>query len=204
MGRHAADRPGRPPMHADLFTPTAATAAERVARERAADAFDELVAPHRRALEAYVLRLTGGDEAAAVDVLKETFYRAAQDPARYPPRASAVRPWLVLTARTVLRDGERSAPAGHDDRPVVAPAERSPSPRPQTTIVRALEDLAESHREILLELFFQGVSLEDAAEARGVPVSSLKSSLYFAMRALRVVLDQQVAGPPAGKAAYRR
>ena len=191
MGRHAADRPGRPPMHADLFAPMPGSAAERVARERAAVAFDELVAPHRRALEAYVLRLTGGDEAAATDVLKETFYRAAQDPARYPPRASAVRPWLVLTARTVLHDGERSAPAGHDDRPVVGPAERSPSPRPQTTIVRAMEDLAASHREILLELFFEGVSLEAAAEARGVPVSTLKSSLYFAMRALRVVLDRQ-------------
>ncbi|PRY23309.1 sigma factor [Pseudosporangium ferrugineum] len=196
MGRHAADRTGRPPMHADLFAPMPGSSAERAARERAAEAFDALVAPHRRALEAYVLRRTGGDEAAAMDVLKETFYRAAQDPARYPPRASAVRPWLVLTARTVLRDGERSAPAGHDDRPVVVPAERSPSPRPETTIVRAMEDLAASHREVLVELFYRGVSLEAAAEARGVPVSDLKSSLYFAMRELRVVLDRQTGDDP--------
>jgi len=189
MGRHAADRPGRPPLHADLFAPAPGTAAAYAARERAAAAFDRLVAPHREALEAYVLRLTGGDRAAADSVLKETLYRAAQDPARYPPRASAVRPWLVLTARTVLRDGERSAPAGHDDRPVVVPAERSPSPQAGTTIVRAMDDLAASHRELLVELFYQGVSLEAAAEARGVPVATLKSRLYFAMRALRAVLD---------------
>ncbi|MGA5304743.1 sigma factor-like helix-turn-helix DNA-binding protein [Nucisporomicrobium flavum] len=196
MGRHAADRPGRPPLHADLFAPAPGTAAAYAARERAAEAFDRLVEPHRDALEAYVLRLTDGDRAAADSVLKETFYRAAQDPARYPPRASAVRPWLVLTARTVLRDGERSAPAGHDDRPVVAPAERSPSPLAETTVVGAMNDLADAHREILVELFYQGVSLESAAAARGVPVATLKSRLYFAMRALRAVLDQRTEPGP--------
>jgi RNA polymerase sigma-70 factor (ECF subfamily) len=43
------------------------------------------------------------------------------------------------------------------------------------------------------ELFYRGVSLEEAAQVRGVPVETVKSSLYFAMRALRIVLDQQVA-----------
>src|SRR3982751_961528 len=91
MGRHTADRPGRP-LHADLFVPAPDSAA----------AFDRLVAPHQEALSDYVLRLTDGDRAAAESVLKETLYRAAQDPSRYPQRTSAVRPWLVLTARTVL------------------------------------------------------------------------------------------------------
>jgi RNA polymerase sigma-70 factor (ECF subfamily) len=143
-----------------------------------------------------VLRLTEGDEAATESVLKEPSYRAAQDPARYPQRPSAVRPWLVLTARTVLRDGERLAPAGHDDRPESSRSgERStgPEPPPATTVVRAMEDLATTHRDILVELFYRGVSLEEAAQVRGVPVETIKSRLYFAMRALRVVLDQQVA-----------
>jgi RNA polymerase sigma-70 factor (ECF subfamily) len=59
-----------------------------------------------------------------------------------------------------------------------------------------MDDLATAHRDILVELFYQGVSLEDAAAARGVPVETLKSRLYFAMRSLRVVLDQQLAGRP--------
>jgi RNA polymerase sigma-70 factor (ECF subfamily) len=201
MGRHAADRPRRPlphaepsvpkpPLHADLFAPTPGSAAARAAQQRASSAFDDLVAPHREALETYVLRLTGGDEAAAESLLKETLYRAAQDPSGFPQRPSAVRPWLVLTARTILRDGEQQA--GHDDRPV----ERQPGPRAATTIVRAMDDLAAVHRDILVELFYQGVSLEDAAAARGVPVETLKSRLYFAMRTLRVVLDQQLADRP--------
>jgi RNA polymerase sigma-70 factor (ECF subfamily) len=202
MGRHAADRPGRPPLHSDLFSPTPGSAAERYALARSAAAFETLVEPHREDLAAYVRRLTGGDEVAARGVLKETYYRAAQDPARYPQRASAVRPWLVLTARTVLRDGERLAPAGHDDRPPVDVPERAP--RSATTIVAAMEDLASSHRDILVELFYRGVSLEDAATTRGVPVEELKSRLYFAMRSLRVVLDQQLADRHDPDDDYRR
>jgi RNA polymerase sigma-70 factor (ECF subfamily) len=187
MGRHAADRPapepgdahaGRTPLHADLFVPTPGTAAARVAEERANALFEGLVAPHRQALRAHVLRLTGGDQTLAESILKETYYRAARDPSRYPQTEAAVRPWLVLTARMVLRDGERPAPT---------PGARS------TTVARALDELSEVHREIMVELFYRGVSLEEAADTRGVPVETVKSQLYFAMRALRVVIDQQVA-----------
>jgi RNA polymerase sigma-70 factor (ECF subfamily) len=204
MGRHAADRPapesggtgGRQPLHADLFTLAPVSYAARMGEARAAAAFERLVQPHREALEDYVLKLTQGDEAMTEPVLKETYYRASQDPARYPHRPSAVRPWLVLTARTVLRDGERLAPAGHDDRPEPWPSgERStgPAPPPAATVVRAMDDLAATHRDIFVELFYRGISLEEAAQVRGVPVETIKSRLYFAMRALRVVLDQQVA-----------
>jgi len=200
MGRHAANRPAtdsggtpvaRSPMHADLFVPHDRMTHQN--RDTTGDLFDRLVTPHRTALRAYVLKLTEGDEAATDSVLKETFYRAAQDPSRYPQRASAVRPWLVLTARTVLRDGERLAPAGHDDRPLPHRPESVPAPRPGITVVRAMGELSDVHRDVLVELFYRGVSLEEAAEVRGVPVETVKSRLYFAMRALRVVLDQQIA-----------
>jgi RNA polymerase sigma-70 factor, ECF subfamily len=204
MGRHAADRPapgpgglgGRRPLHADLFAPERGSYAARKGEARAAAVFDRLVQPHREALEDYALKLTDGDEAMTESVLKETYYRASQDPARYPQRPSAVRPWLALTARTVLRDGDRLAPAGHDDRPESwLPGERSTGPAapPATTVVRAMAELAVTHRDILVALSYRGVSLQEAAKVRGVPVETVKSRLYFAMRALRVVLDQKVA-----------
>jgi RNA polymerase sigma-70 factor (ECF subfamily) len=198
MGRHAAKRPapeydGRHPtrslLHADLFAQR-----EPEGDEERIAVFDALVTPHYASLRVYVMRLTEGDEAAADSVLKETMYRAEQDPSRYPQRDSAVRPWLVLIARTVLRDGERHEPAGHDDRP--ESIRRRPiatGPVPPTTVIRALDELSGVHREVLVELFYRGVSLEEAARVRDSPVETVKSRLYYAMRALRAVLDRQLA-----------
>lgn len=212
MGRHAADwtAPGsqspddrdisagqRFPRHADLFVPTPGGAAARPGSERSGQAFDRLVEPHLGTLRAYILRLTEGDEAVADSILKETLYRVAREPGRYPQRPSVVRPWLLLTALDVLHDGERYAPAGHDDRPPLPHRGDehplgSPAPIPATTVVAAMEDLPAEHRELIVEMFYGGVSLESAAADRGVPVETVKSRLYYAMRALRAVLDQHV------------
>lgn len=198
MGRHAADRPapdgprvsGRPPLHADLFSPPPGATARQAGEARADAAFELLVGPHRAGLREYVLRLTEGDESLADSVVKETLYRASQDPSRYPQRSSAVRPWLVLIARTAMRDGERLAPAGHDDRPPEWRPRHAPQP---TTVVGAIDELADTHRDILVELFYRGVSLEEAARHRGLPVETVKADLYYAMRALRGVIDRQVS-----------
>jgi RNA polymerase sigma-70 factor (ECF subfamily) len=193
MGRHAADRPGpdsRSPLHADLFTPNS--------RKNDADhyaVFDSLVAPHYDSLRDYVLRLTEGDEAAAESVLKEALYRAERDPSRYPQQGYAVRPWLVLIARTVFRDGERHEPAGHDDRPPPA-RRRAGGPLPTVTVSQAMEGLALGHREVLIKLFFRGVSLDEVAQADGTSVAAVKARLDAAMEALRVALDRQIAERP--------
>jgi RNA polymerase sigma-70 factor (ECF subfamily) len=210
MGRHAADRtaPGSQdpenrgkfagegrPRHADLFAPSPGSRAARVRAEHTAQTFEQLVEPHREGLRAYILQVTQGDETLADSVLKETLYRAAQPPRRYPQSPAAVRPWLVLSALSVLHDGERHAPAGHDDRP---PTPEWPTPEPAaavpaTTVAAALRELPSQQRNLIVELFYQGASLESAAADRDVSVETLKSRLYHAMRSLRAALDQQVA-----------
>jgi len=188
MGRHATHRPapdpdgapaGRSPLHADLFVPEPGSAAALALGRRTSAVFEKLVAPHRAALQAYVLRLTDGDEAAADSVVKETLYRAAQDPGRYPQNESAVRPWLVLTARTAMRDA-----------PAVA---GRPAVRRSTTIRQALEELPDFDRDMLVELIYRGVSLEDAAAERGVAVATVRARLDFALQALREALDRRLA-----------
>jgi RNA polymerase sigma-70 factor (ECF subfamily) len=189
MGRHAADRPGpdsRSPLHADLFAPD-----DRRSRADPYAVFDALVAPHYDGLQGYVLRLTEGDEGAAESVLKETLYRAERDPSRYPQQGPAVRPWLVLIARTVFHDGERHAPAGHDDHP---PARRRPGGSlPAVTVSRALAEIAVAHRDVLVELFYRGISLDEVARADGTSVAAVKARLDSATEALRAALDRQIA-----------
>jgi RNA polymerase sigma-70 factor (ECF subfamily) len=178
--------PAGVPHHADLFSPVN----EPVDADE--ESFQRLIDQHGEALLGYVLRLTGGDEAEAESVVKETFYRAAQEPSRLVQRTSSVRPWLVLLARTAYQDGQRRAPAEAE------PVQARPQPSAETTVVRALDNLSQVHREILVELFYRGTSLEEAAHARGVSVDTVKSRLYYAMRALRIVLDQQVGDGPVG------
>jgi RNA polymerase sigma-70 factor (ECF subfamily) len=172
------------PHHADLFSP----GDEPSAADADEESFQTLIEQHREALLGYVLRLTGGDTAEAECVVKETFYRASQEPSRLVQRTSSVRPWLVLLARTAYQDGQRRAPATPEPRPDEPSAVQA-----GTTVVRAMDNLSRVHREILVELFYRGTSLEEAAQARGVGVDTVKSRLYYAMRALRIVLDQQVA-----------
>ncbi|BEL08190.1 sigma-70 family RNA polymerase sigma factor [Actinoplanes sichuanensis] len=141
------------------------------ASNRAAEEFERMVAPHLPALHAYVLRHTGGDESTTDRVLEEILFRAAQE----PRRALGVRPWLLLTARNVLRGGDRRAQV------------------PATTVVAAMRELSPEDRDLIVQTFYGGASLEDLAADRRVPIARVKSDLFFAMRAVREVLDQQVA-----------
>jgi RNA polymerase sigma-70 factor (ECF subfamily) len=53
-------------------------------------------------------------------------------------------------------------------------------------------ELSGTHRDVVVDLFYRGVSLEDTADELGVPVDVVESRLYHAMRAPRAVLDQQI------------
>jgi RNA polymerase sigma-70 factor (ECF subfamily) len=176
--------PAGVPHHADLFSP----GDEPSAADADEESFETLIEQHREALLGYVLRLTGGDAAEAECVVKETFYRASQEPSRLVQRTSSVRPWLVLLARTAFQDGHRTAPASPEPR-----CDEPPAVQAETTVIRAMDNLSRVHREILVELFYRGTSLEEAAQVRGIGVDTVKSRLYYAMRALRIVLDQQIA-----------
>lgn len=158
------------------------------------DEYEAVVQQHRAALLAYALGLTRGDRQHAEDIVKETLYRVARDPARLIQRAPSARAWMTVIARGVFDEQHRhriGPPAGPPaGLPAGLPAAGA-DPAGATTVLRAMDNLAGVHREILIDLFYRGTSLQDAAAARGIPVETVKSRLYYAMRALRAVLDQQ-------------
>ena len=47
-----------------------------------------------------------------------------------------------------------------------------------------------SHREVLVECFYLGRSVADAANRLGIPPGTVKSRTYYALRALRLVLAE--------------
>ena len=59
------------------------------------------------------------------------------------------------------------------------------------TVSDALRQLSHSHREILIETYFRGRTVPEAAEALNLPLGTAKSRVYYALRALRTALQQR-------------
>lgn len=55
----------------------------------------------------------------------------------------------------------------------------------------ALRQLTDAHRETLVELYFRNRSVAEAAEVLGVPDGTIKSRAYYALRALKLILEEQ-------------
>jgi RNA polymerase sigma-70 factor, ECF subfamily len=61
----------------------------------------------------------------------------------------------------------------------------------KVVMTEALQLLSPAHREVLNETILRDRTVNQAAEVLGVPVGTVKSRVYYALRALRVVLDER-------------
>ncbi|MDX3075332.1 MULTISPECIES: sigma-70 family RNA polymerase sigma factor [unclassified Streptomyces] len=160
------------------------------------DLMRALYREHAGALFAYVLRLVGGDRYLAEDVVQETLLRAWKSASRLDPGARSLRPWLVTVARRIVIDGHRSrqarppeaSPAALDQLPAEDELERSLR---LMTISDALEDLTEAHRQVLIETYFKGRTVNEAAAALGVPPGTVRSRVFYALRSLKIALEER-------------
>jgi RNA polymerase sigma factor (sigma-70 family) len=171
-------------------------------RSRTAD--DALVAEmyrqYRVPLMSYVLRLTAGDRQHAEDVVQETMVRAWRQVGKLDLTEPSLMPWLATVARRIVIDDKR--------RKSVRPTETGDemlenAPSADTTddllrkvvVTEALRQLSAAHREVLNETILRDRTVNEAAEVLGIPVGTVKSRVYYALRALRLVLAER--GVPA-------
>ena len=54
----------------------------------------------------------------------------------------------------------------------------------------ALHRLTPDHRAVIQALYFDGRTVEEAGRVLGIPVGTVKSRCYYAIRALRAALDE--------------
>ena len=54
----------------------------------------------------------------------------------------------------------------------------------------ALQKLSEEHRLALVEVHYKGRAYQDVAVDMGVPVGTVKSRVYYALKAMRLALDE--------------
>jgi RNA polymerase sigma-70 factor (ECF subfamily) len=158
-----------------------------------------LYAEHAGPLLAFVLRLTGGDRQRAEDIVQETLLRAWRNAHKlyvHPDRS--LRPWLVTVARRIAIDGYRVEGAharevyDHEVEACAGPSGYDPDRVVDSVVVsEALGTLSRVHREILVETYFMGRTVAEAAEQLEIPLGTAKSRVYYALRALREALEQR-------------
>jgi RNA polymerase sigma-70 factor, ECF subfamily len=61
----------------------------------------------------------------------------------------------------------------------------------KVVVTQALQALSAAHREVLNETILRDRTVNQAAEVLGVPVGTVKSRVYYALKALRVVLAER-------------
>ena len=160
-----------------------------------------LYSAHAGPLLGFVLRLTNGDRLRAEDIVQETILRAWRNAHRLNAHGEkSLRPWLVTVARRIAIDGYRSD-GGHTvyDRDLDGTANTGAamaaddSDRIVESIAmnEALVSLTHAHREILVETYFKGRTVSEAAEVLTIPLGTAKSRIYYALRALREALEQR-------------
>lgn len=151
---------------------------------------------HAAPLLAYSLRLTGGDRGRSEDIVQETLLRAWRHPEALDPDRGPVRSWLFTVARNVAVDAHRARRArpvevGDEALAVVPAVDEIEQALDRWLIADALATLSPDHRAVLVETYYRGRSVADAAATLGVPSGTVKSRTFYALRALRLALEER-------------
>ena len=151
---------------------------------------------HAAPLLAYALRLTSGDRGRSEDIVQETLLRAWRHPEALDPDRGPVRSWLFTVARNVAVDAHRARRARPtevgDEALALVPAVDEIEQALDTWLVSdALATLSPDHRTVLVETYYRGRSVAEAAAVLGIPAGTVKSRTFYALRALRLALEER-------------
>ena len=154
---------------------------------------------HAAALWSYCLRLTGQDRARAEDVAQETLLRAWRRIEVLEATQGSVRAWLFTVARNIVIDEWRTKRSQKEFAVAEVPEGEGLSDRTDQLlqswmVAEAVTTLSPEHRAVLLECYYRGVSVAEAARHLGVPEGTVKSRTHYALRALRLALEEMGVG----------
>lgn len=150
---------------------------------------------HATDLWRFCLRLVGHDRGRAEDIVQETLLRAWRHRTILESPPPAVRAWLFTVARNLVIDEWRKRRA-HGEVTVADLPEDLDQPDPHDelllswVVAEALSRLSPEHRGVLLECYYRGCPVAEAARRLGVPEGTVKSRTHYALRALKLALEE--------------
>jgi len=192
----------RPELSVVALAPAQETAEARsdddlmlLARGGVSSAFDALVRRHQAAVLGLARRVVG-DPATAEDVAQESFVDLHASLETYEPRGK-LRAYLLRVTLNRARRSRRGAARSPITLGPVPEVATSPegearilAEERQVEVQRAVDRLPRRQREVLALRFGAGLPHAEIAEVLGVPVGTVKSRLYHALRKLRPRLGE--------------
>lgn len=155
-------------------------------REQLAVAFSA----HKDELRGFARRSLG-DDSLADEAVQETFLRAVRAKPGFDPQRGAIRTWLFAIARRVIVDLARARsahPSQELDPNKAAATDEIEKAMRSWDVEEALRRLGPDHRVVVIEIYYRGRASRDLAQQLGLPEGTVRSRLYYALRALRVAL----------------
>ncbi|MFC6093018.1 sigma-70 family RNA polymerase sigma factor [Saccharothrix lopnurensis] len=153
-------------------------------------------AAHGPELYRYALRQVD-DEGVAQEVVQEVFLRAWRSADRFDPELASLRVWLFAIARNLvldhLRRVRRRRPAEHHGALVDAASADlgfADAALDRWLVEEALRRISADHRFALVETYLRGRSYPEVAAELGVPQATLRSRVYYGIKALRLTLEE--------------
>jgi RNA polymerase sigma-70 factor, ECF subfamily len=141
-----------------------------------------------------------GDRGAAEEIVQEVFLRAWRHADTYDAERAAVRTWLYQITRHAIIDARRRA--------AVRPGLPLHEPEAETVggvsleqamlgwqVAAALERLTPEHRQMIRMAQFRGLTMREIADYTGLPLGTVKSRTWYALRSLRLVLEEMGVVP---------
>ena len=159
---------------------------------------------HGAELYRFVLRGLG-DPGAAQDVVQEAFLRAWRAADRFDPELASLRVWLFAITRNAMLDHARAARVRPWQAELIDPPHAHEAGAtiddPSEQLVRswvieeALRRLSEEHRTAIVETHLRERPYADVAAELGIPLGTLRSRLFYGLKALRVTMDEMGVEP---------
>ena len=174
---------------------------ERLPRDRSGDELRELYRRYAGELFGFAASALG-DREQAEEVVQDVFAQLWRHAGEYDQRRASVRTWLYAIARNRIVDAHRRAAA----RPRRAEEEDSLDDAAEIDaaldqavlrwqITAALARLSPAHREVIRLAHYGGLTMREIAERTGIPLGTVKSRTSYALRSLRLILDEMEVEP---------
>src|SRR5215208_4228179 len=173
-----------------------ATLVERLPSDRSGDELRELYRRYAPELFGFATSALG-DRELAEEVVQDVFAQLWRHANDYDKRRASVRTWLYAIARNRIIDAHRRAavrPKRAEDERALEGAAEIDAALDQAVlrwqVTAALARLSPQHREVIRLAHYGGLTMREIADRAGVPLGTVKSRTSYALRSLRLILDE--------------